>query len=893
MNSDTGLFNAIQDFSLWVGADHSTVKEALSAIVKGTGSDAATFSILSKNQDWLSFIEACPDLNTAAPDFLDDIKKSVIHCSNSKKLSGVDSSGYTTFKYCLSFKTSIDTSDEHATFSLWKNSPIQLGEPEMVFLKMALSVVHQRYLDIQEKAETNHFLSETLNAIDEAYIVYDRDEKVISYNQRHADLFPSLEGSLKVGVSYETLLREQIIYGQLDEAVIGKEDWIKERRRQLKIHGFMLEQKFLDGRTIRLTNYRTKSGNTVSLRTDITELFRARQKSQESEIASHALLTGAPIPLIIVVDGICVYGNSYADNLFSVEDGGLIGLQTRSFYWDPANQESVIDLLNETKTNTSFKLNIKTATGQKKIVSATSSKITYDGKKAFFSSLLDITKATTIQNALETSEKQNRDLLELIPDAIIVQVNGKLAYANQNAVRIFRAKDKASLIGTESLDLIPTNERDRTLTLRERAKNSSDSVASNTIHLRLDGSTFHSESFVKSIIWNEKPGTVVIIKDASKRRLYENTLLQKEEEMSWAQEIGNFGHWRKNVLDDTLFWSDGLFRLHGMDPKLDTLTLERARNFIVEEDRVKLRNQIDQTVATQKMHHFEVTIQQDDGEKRILAGSIQPEFGADGSVVSVFGVSQDVTRQRMMEENFRQSQKMDAIGQLTGGVAHDFNNLLAIIQGNTELLLELTVGIGPNEKRQLEAILKASERGADLTTSLLAFSRKQILRSTTVKLDEQIQNVTDFLQRTLGQKIQLKSLNDDQLWPCHVDADQVENALLNLALNARDAMPEGGTLTIETKNIICEQKSTGDIDEFKAGNYVVLCVTDTGSGIEKDDLKRVFDPFFTTKDAGHGSGLGLSMVYGFAKQSGGQATVTSTKGSGTTVKIYLPKILDA
>jgi len=385
---------------------------------------------------------------------------------------------------------------------------------------------------------------------------------------------------------------------------------------------------------------------------------------------------------------------------------------------------------------------------------------------------------------------------------------------------------------------------------------------------------------------------MAIIKDVSKRKLYENTLLQKEEEMSWAQEIGNFGHWRKNIQDNTLFWSDALFRLHGLDPKLDILTPERARNFTVEEDREKLSAVIDLTVSSQKAQNYEVTIQQENGEKRILAGSIQPEFGINGAVVSIFGVSQDVTRQRRIEETFRQSQKMEAIGQLTGGVAHDFNNLLAIIHGNAELLIELANGVSPSEKRQLEAILKASERGADLTASLLAFSRKQILKSTTVKLDKKIQEAIEFLQRTLGRKIELKSLSDKTLWSCHVDVDQVENALLNLALNARDAMPEGGTLTIETRNTVCEQKSTGDIDEFKAGQYVVLSVTDTGLGISKSNLKRVFDPFYTTKDTGKGTGLGLSMVYGFAKQSGGQATITSTKGSGTTVRIYLPRVLE-
>ncbi len=242
---------------------------------------------------------------------------------------------------------------------------------------------------------------------------------------------------------------------------------------------------------------------------------------------------------------------------------------------------------------------------------------------------------------------------------------------------------------------------------------------------------------------------------------------------------------------------------------------------------------------------------------------------------------------RRSEKRLAEAQKMEAIGQLTGGIAHDFNNLLAVIQGNAELLEELE--LSDDTKPMATAIVHASQRGAELTQRLLAYSRKQPLRPEVIDTQKLLSDMSDVLQRMLGETILVSTRTQDDCWTALADPGQVEAALLNLAINARDAMPQGGEVIVECTNVTLDEDSSIDGSEVTAGDYVVLSVTDHGIGMSKDIRERAFEPFFTTKGVGKGSGLGLSMVYGFAQQSGGQATIYSEEGQGTTVKLYLPR----
>jgi PAS domain S-box-containing protein len=250
------------------------------------------------------------------------------------------------------------------------------------------------------------------------------------------------------------------------------------------------------------------------------------------------------------------------------------------------------------------------------------------------------------------------------------------------------------------------------------------------------------------------------------------------------------------------------------------------------------------------------------------------------------GFLRDVTAEREAEAQLRQAQKMESVGQLTGGVAHDFNNLLTVVIGSLDLALGRVQG---EVQSVLESALQAAERGATLVQRLLAFSRRQTLIPEVLDLNRLAADMEDLLRRTLGEDIEIELKLNPPLWAALADKGQVENTLLNLTVNARDAMPAGGKLTIETGNMHLDEDYAANSPEVMPGDYVMLAVTDTGNGMPADVLERAFEPFFTTKEVGKGSGLGLSMIYGFAKQSGGHVKIYSEVGHGTTVRLYLPR----
>jgi PAS domain S-box-containing protein len=251
------------------------------------------------------------------------------------------------------------------------------------------------------------------------------------------------------------------------------------------------------------------------------------------------------------------------------------------------------------------------------------------------------------------------------------------------------------------------------------------------------------------------------------------------------------------------------------------------------------------------------------------------------------GVVEDVTERKMSGERLRQAQKMETIGNLTGGLAHDFNNLLTVIIGNLDLLQDITKN-DLEQKRQVDLVLEASLRGADLTRQLLAFSRRQPLQPTITNLDDLISKTARLLTRVLGENIRLNVQVDPNVGSILVDEAQMESALINMAVNARDAMPNGGTLTIKTGRLCIDGKDQGQPPELIPGDYSVIEMSDTGCGMPPSVLARIFEPFFTTKPAGEGTGLGLSMVYGFVRQSGGYIGAESEVGKGTLLKLYFP-----
>jgi PAS domain S-box-containing protein len=277
-----------------------------------------------------------------------------------------------------------------------------------------------------------------------------------------------------------------------------------------------------------------------------------------------------------------------------------------------------------------------------------------------------------------------------------------------------------------------------------------------------------------------------------------------------------------------------------------------------------------------------------DGTNFMASVVINAIRDASGLLLGFAKITRDITEKKATEEQLRQAQKMEAVGQLTGGVAHDFNNLLTVIMGNLEHLDRILPPAQPTQ-RIIAAALRGASRAAMLTHRLLAFSRRQPLAPEILSVNKLVAGMSDLMRRTLGETILIEAVLAGGLWPTLADSNQLENALINLAINARDAMPEGGKLTIETANTRLDEAYARMHDEVQPGQYVGIFVTDTGIGMAAETVARAFEPFFTTKEIGQGTGLGLSQVYGFIKQSGGHAAVYSEVGEGTTVKLYLPR----
>jgi PAS domain S-box-containing protein len=333
-----------------------------------------------------------------------------------------------------------------------------------------------------------------------------------------------------------------------------------------------------------------------------------------------------------------------------------------------------------------------------------------------------------------------------------------------------------------------------------------------------------------------------------------------------------------------------LAALIGMADAMVHPNLKTFIGLIESGDREKFSEALELAKLGTSIKNLEISVKLKSGELVWFEVTMEPERGTNDQVETILGICQSVTERKALERKFHQAQKMEAVGQLTGGIAHDFNNLLMVVMGNLQLVEQMVKGDEKALKR-IRAAIDASERGSDLTRRMLAFSRQQTLQPKQVDLNDQLFRMQDMLRQAVTATVDVKFIPGENLWPVKADVTMLETAILNLSINARDAMkPKGGNLIVETANRYLDQEYCKDNEELSAGDYVQIAVTDTGSGIAPENIEKVFQPFFTTKGPEAGSGLGLSMIYGFVKQSGGHIKIYSEVGVGTTVKLYLPRL---
>jgi PAS domain S-box-containing protein len=358
-----------------------------------------------------------------------------------------------------------------------------------------------------------------------------------------------------------------------------------------------------------------------------------------------------------------------------------------------------------------------------------------------------------------------------------------------------------------------------------------------------------------------------------------------------AGEVAGLGGWSYELGGGRVIWSPEVISIHELADDFEP-TIEYAVSACVPEHRERIQRRFEACVREGTPYDEEVQIVTAKGRQRWLRVIGRCERDADGRIIRVQGAMQDISDRKGLESMLHQSQRLEAIGQLTGGIAHDFNNLLTVIIGNADLLID-AVGDDQRLHGLAETSRQAARRGADLTQRLLAYARKQPLAPQPTDVADLLAGMDQLLRRSLGERIEIETVRAGGLWRAMVDPAQLESAVLNLCLNARDAMPDGGRLTLETANMHLDDAYAAENLDVTPGHYVMVAVSDSGKGIPPQLAERVFEPFFTTKPAGQGSGLGLSMVYGFVKQSRGHIKLYSEPGEGTTMRLYLPRTREA
>ncbi|WP_234683483.1 hybrid sensor histidine kinase/response regulator [Bradyrhizobium monzae] len=501
--------------------------------------------------------------------------------------------------------------------------------------------------------------------------------------------------------------------------------------------------------------------------------------------------------------------------------------------------------------------------------------------------------------ASQSGEGRYRLLVEAITDYAIYMLDreGHVTSWNPGARR-FKGYEAEEIIGRHFSTFYTDAEREQkipALALEEAERTGR--FDREGWRVRKDGTQFWAHVVIDAIRSpeGELVGFAKITRDLTERRAAEAKLRESEEQFRLlVQSVTDYAIYMLDVDGNVASWNAGAQHIKGYTP--EEIIGRHFSNFYTEADRAAglPRTGLETAARKGRWEHEGQRVRKDGTPfwAHVVIDAIRDD---NGKLVGFAKVTRDITERREAEVALRaaqatmlRSQKLEAIGQLTGGIAHDFNNLLQVISGNLQLLSKDIAGNARAETR-VQSALAGVTRGSKLASQLLAFARRQPLEPRVVNVGRMIKGMDDLLRRALGGEIEVETVVGGGLWNSLVDPDQLENAILNLAINARDAMDGEGRLTIETSNAFLDDEYVRQYDDLAAGQYVMIAVTDTGAGIPPDILERVYEPFFTTKAEDKGTGLGLAMVYGFLKQSGGHVKIYSEVGAGTTVKLYLPR----
>jgi PAS domain S-box-containing protein len=738
--------------------------------------------------------------------------------------------------------------------------------------------------------ESETQLDEAIEAMSEGFTYFDAEDRLIRCNTKHRELFPSHAEFMVPGVKFEDLLRKQVENIDLPWAVGREEEWISERIEEHRNPGQPREQEFADGRVIRLSEYKTKSGGVVSIRSDITELKETEKALRESRDQLRLITDNLPVAIAYIdTDKRFRFVNRTLAEWYARPAEEILGKS----YWEALGElaspaaksrmEAALAGSRQYGERVSSYPDGKTRTIEVSYAPDIDDSGTVRGCVAFNQ---DITERKQAEAALRESESRlvEAQRIARVGNWDLDLKTGEL-YWSDEIFRMFHIEREA-FDGTTASFYRRIHPDDR-----EHVRQVSDAAI-------IDGETYSLEHRIvlpdgeerivheqAEVDFDESGEPVSLrgtVQDITERKRAEHELRESEELFSRAFHAspGLFAISRPKDgahydVNRTWIETTGYSREEAM--------AHSALELGIWMDTKQRESFVERLEKEGSVRDFEAKFRTKDGRELdvLVAGEYMDIHGDPRMLV----VSHDITERKQAEEQLRQAQKMEAIGRLTAGVAHDFNNMLAVTLGNAELLEDK---LGKDDP-QLAAVVHATQRGAELTQHLLAFSRKQVLNPKVINANDLIAGITGLLRHTLEEHIDIETVAGAGLWNCEVDPARLENALVNLAINARDAMPDGGKLTIETANARLDDDYAAAQAEVKPGQYVMLAVTDTGTGMAPEVRDHAFEPFFSTKAVGKGTGLGLAMVYGFVKQSGGHVTIYSEPGEGTTIKLYLPR----
>jgi two-component system, cell cycle sensor histidine kinase and response regulator CckA len=624
------------------------------------------------------------------------------------------------------------------------------------------------------------------------------------------------------------------------------------------------------------------------LRLEIAEL---KQRLGESEDRFLKIFHAASNPMLIstIKEGRIIEINEANEKLSGFGREDLIGRTTTEagLWLNLSGRDTLIRELRENGNVHNLEVEVKSREGQIQTLLLSADPITVNGEPCLLGISMDITERKKEVDALKRSEEKYRLLVENSLQGLAIIQNGRIAYCNSAYAAISGHTISELLSFPDTTSLI--HHDDHTLVFeRYKDRLTGKPVPSHYEHriIRKDGAERWVDVNASIVEFNGSPAVQIVDMDITERKHAEQVLRDSTEYLS--QII--------NCIGDPIFVKDRSHKFVLMNDALCAFT-GMSRNkvlgrtgfkFVPRNEAALLWEQEEAVFTTGKEFMAETDIT--DGQGSVRAVMTRKSLLVDKhGQKQILGVLRDITEPKRLEAQLRQAQKMEAIGALAGGVAHDFNNLLSVIKGYTELILE-DCGQSDPKRKDLEQVAKAAERAAALTSQLLAFSRKQILQPRNLDLNEAIAEISSMLSRLIGEGIQLTSIAGSDLGLINADPAQIQQVIMNLAVNARDAMPNGGKLTIETTNIDFDENYARFHPTAQEGPYVMMAISDTGIGMDPATQARIFEPFFTTKEKGKGTGLGLSMVYGIVKQSGGFIWVYSEQGKGTSFKIYFPRI---